>query len=500
MPDDFHASPERSLPEPHHDLLLPSSTPEGAQTSDPSASATPDLAMRMLYDEQSRLRAELDELKKKGDKDEAGKKGGQGGKGGGGDDSGGGEKGGDSDGDEKKKKPVDLDGDKRKRARYIFISVLVLIPLTILLLLLLWYLGSYENTDDAFIDGHTDPISTRINGTVTSVYVENTYRVKKGQLLVELDPRDNQVAKEQAYANYDQAQAAVRAQSPQVPITSNQQSTQVLSSELDVVRLEAQLRQSEEQYLSAVANLHEAEANQANADREEVRYRKLVVKDEISHEQYDQRLTARDAQAAQVASRREQAEAAKRVVAQTDAQLNQARAQAQRDRANLPKQIEMQRQMLAQRLAAAASSKAQADQAELNLEYTKIYAPEDGIVGDKQVQTASRVTAGQELLALTQTNDIWVTANFKETQIRKMRKGQKVSIHVDALGEDFDGFVEDLPGGTGAIYSLLPPENATGNYVKVVQRLPVRIRFKPGQRDAERLAPGMSVEPKVWFR
>lgn len=116
------------------------------------------------------------------------------------------------------------------------------------------------------------------------------------------------------------------------------------------------------------------------------------------------------------------------------------------------------------------------------------------------MQVASRVTAGQEMLALTQTNDIWVTANFKETQIRKMRKGQSVQIHVDALGEDFDGYIEDLPGGTGAIYSLLPPENATGNYVKVVQRLPVRIRFKPGQRDADRLAPGMSVEPKVFLR
>ena len=487
MPDDFHASPERQLPEPPHQDLLP------ADTSAAPENGVPNLAMRMLYDEQARLRAELDALKKSGKGDAGGEKK---------DDKKEGEEAEESGGEEsgEKRKKVDLAGDRRKRARYAFMGVLVLIPLTLLTIFLLWYLAGYENTDDAFIDGHTDPIATRVNGTVANVYVENTYRVKKGQLLAQLDARDNEVAKEQALANYDQAQAAVRAQAPQVPVTNTQQREQSVESDLNVVRLEAQLRQNEEQYLSAVANLHETEANQANADREEQRYRKLVIKDEVSHEQYDQRLTARDAQAAQVTSRREQAEASRRVVTQTETQVKQARAQAQRDKENLPRQVEIQRQTLAQRIAAAASSKAQADQAELNLQYTRIYAPEDGIIGDKQVQVASRVTAGQELFALTQTNDIWVTANFKETQIRKMRQGQSVRIHVDALGEDFDGYVENLPGASGAIYSLLPPENATGNYVKVVQRLPVRIRFKAGQRDSERLAPGMSVVPKVMFR
>ena len=143
---------------------------------------------------------------------------------------------------------------------------------------------------------------------------------------------------------------------------------------------------------------------------------------------------------------------------------------------------------------------AQADQAELNLEYTRIYAPEDGIIGDKSVELSTQVTPGEELFALTQTNDIWVDANFKETEIAHMHAGQAVTIYVDALSQKFEGTVEALPGGSGAIYSLLPPENATGNYVKVVQRLPVRIRFKPGQPGAERLAPGMSVEPKVWVK
>ena len=426
--------------------------------------------------------------------------GGSGGKKGGGGEEGGGDEEGGEGGGEKKPKAVDLDRQKRQRARWTFLGILLAIPLLIIGVLLFRYLGSYENTDDAFVDGHTDPISSRISGTVANVFVENTFRVKKGQLLLTLDPRDYQVAKEQADANLEQAQAAFRAQAPQVPVTSNQQGTQVISSELDVVRAEAQVAANEEQYRAAVASLHEAEANAANAVRQEERYRQLVVKEEVSRERYDQQFTQRQAQAAQVASRREQAEAARRSITQAEAQLNQARAQARLNRENLPRQIAQQRETLEQRKASAASNKAQADQAELNLQYTQVFAPEDGVIGDKQVQVATQVAAGQELLALTQTNDIWVTANFKETQIRKMQLGQSVTIHVDALGENFDGYIENLPGASGAVYSLLPPENATGNYVKVVQRLPVRIRFKPGQRDAARLAPGMSVEPKVWLR
>ena len=160
----------------------------------------------------------------------------------------------------------------------------------------------------------------------------------------------------------------------------------------------------------------------------------------------------------------------------------------------------MQRETLTQRKASELVAKAQADQAELNFEYTRIYAPEDGVIGDKQVQVATQVAPGQELFALTQTNDIWITANFKETEITRMRAGQSVTVYVDALKLKFQGYVEALPGASGAVYSLLPPENATGNYVKVVQRLPVRIRLNGGQDGYQRLRPGMSVEPKVWLR
>ena len=492
----------------------PDYTPQHSQTH-------ADLALRMLYDEQARLRAELDALKQK-----QGGGGDQNGSGGeeGGDQEEGGEKkgdekeGGDKEGGDKKKEGGDdKDGDDKEKEQkpplkqrvggwvreHPISTVLILIGLVVLLIgsILLWrYLSSYVNTDDAFVDGHTDPISARVNGIVSAVYVENTYHVKKGQLLVELDPRDMQIAKEQAAAQLAQAQAGIREQSPNVPITATNQNTQVVSRNLDVERAEASLLQQQGQYRSAVANLHEAEANQLNAAHEEERYRLLVQKEEVSREQYDQRATEERAQAAEVASRREQADAMQKSVVQAAAQLEQTKAQARQAELDRPKQVQVQKEQLAERVASAQSALAQANQAELNLEYTRIYAPEDGIVGDKQVQVATQIAPGQELFAITQTNDVWVTANFKETEVQQMRKGQSVRIYVDALKLTFNGYVEALPGATGAVYSLLPPENATGNYVKVVQRLPVRIRFWPNQPGEERLAPGMSVEPKVWIK
>ena len=257
---------------------------------------------------------------------------------------------------------------------------------------------------------------------------------------------------------------------------------------------------SEERQHSAEADLHEAEANEANALREQERYHQLVVKEEVSQELYDQRATTERADAATVVSRRATADATAKQVIQAAASLAQAQEQLKQAKENLPRQIAAQKATVAASEAAAQLQQAQAAQAELNFEYTRIYAPEDGIIGNKTIELNSQVTPGQEMFALTQTNDIWVEANFKETEIQKMRPGQSVRIHVDALSLDFDGYVEALPGGTGAVYSLLPPENATGNYVKVVQRLPVRIRFRPGQPGAERLTPGMSVEPKVWVK
>ncbi len=472
----------------------------------PPAEVEHDLALRMLYDEQTRLRGELDEMRKKQEGGD-GKKGGD--KEGGDEDKGKDDKeGGDDEKDEEKpplKERLAEDGAKTKGwiHQHPFATVGIVaasILLAVCIGLLLHYLNSYEDTDDAFVDGHTDPISFRISGIVKAVYVEDTYMVKKGQLLIELDGRDNQVAKEQASANYAQAQAGVRAQAPNVPITSANQGSQVVQADFNVVGSQANVSASEERYRSAIADLQQAEANEANAAREEERYRLLVVKQEVTREQYDQQATNAQAQTSVVASRRETAAAAERAVVQAESQLGQAEAQARQQKAVTPRQIQEQREMLAQRKASELVAKAQADQSELNLEYTRIYAPEDGIIGDKQVQVATQVAPGQELFALTQTNDVWITANFKETEITRMHAGQSVTVYVDALKMKFEGYVEALPGASGAVYSLLPPENATGNYVKVVQRLPVRIRLNQGQNGYQRLRPGMSVEPKVWLR
>ena len=468
------------------------------------AEAHHDLVLRMLYDEQARLRAELDSVRQKQDQPQGGdeKKGGDD-KQGGGDKKDDDKKGGDDKKDDKEKKPPLKERASGWVKEHPLGSLGIVVGTVVFIILVIWllhYLGKYETTDDAFVEGNTDPISARINGFVTGVYVENTYRVKKGQLLVQLDPRDYQVAKEQSAAQVAQSQASVQAAAPNVGITTTNVATQVITAEQNVASAAANVPATEARYQAALGDLHQAEANEANAAREEERYRLLVVKEEVSREMYDQQATNERAQAATVVSRRETADADGKQVIQAKAQLAQAQAQLEQARRNLPRQIAAEHATVAERVASAQSAQAQAAQAELNLEYTRIYAPEDGIIGDKNVQLSDQVTAGQELFALTQTNDIWVEANFKETEVTNMHPGQSVTIHVDALKLNFEGYIEALPGGSGAIYSLLPPENATGNYVKVVQRLPVRIRFKPGQPGAERLTPGMSVEPKVWVK
>ena len=468
---------------------MPDTTPPNfpQQTGDPH----PDLALRMLYDEQTRLRAELDQLRAKEPKGNSGQEGEES------------KKGEEVDKEKKQAKPPVKEQTRHWVREHPFAMLGIVFGVVVMLVagaLLYLYLSSYETTDDAFVDGHTDPISPRISGFVTAVYVENTYHVKKGQLLAQIDPRDYQIAKENNTAQLSQAKAAVAAQEPNVSITATTEGAQVREAELQIASAEANVAAAQGRYQSSLADLHQAEANEMNAAREEERYRLLVVKEEVSREQYDQQATNERAQAAVVSSRRETAEANAKEVLTAQASLGTAQEQLRQTRANLPRQVAVQRATLLQRQANAQATQAQADQSELNLEYTRIYAPEDGIIGDKQVQLADQVTAGQELFALTQTNDIWVTANFKETEITHMRPGQSVTLYVDALKQDFEGWVEALPGGTGAIYSLLPPENATGNYVKVVQRLPVRIRFRSGQHDLDRLAPGMSVEPKVWVK
>jgi membrane fusion protein (multidrug efflux system) len=365
---------------------------------------------------------------------------------------------------------------------------------------LILYLRSYESTDDAQVDGHLNSVSPRVMGTVQQVYVEDSQVVTAGQLLVELDPRDSNNALQQAKASYASAEAQLKAENPNVPIvrTTNEST---ISTNVDAVQgAQAAIVSAEQQHQSRLAMLREAEANDAKAQMELVRYRGLVQKEEVSHEQYDNYVAAAKTQAASVSAAQAAAEAARKSIEQSRAQLSQVQARLEESKRNAPRNVIVREAGVEARQAAVLSAQAQSEQAELNLSYTKIYAPANGIVTNKTVEVGQRVEPGEQLLIVTQTEDIWITANFKETQLRKMHPGQGVDISVDTYGRKYHGYIQSMPGATGARTSLLPPENATGNFVKVVQRLPVRIRLNDGENHDHLLRPGMSVEPKVWLK
>jgi membrane fusion protein, multidrug efflux system len=359
------------------------------------------------------------------------------------------------------------------------------------------YSRQFEDTDDAQVDGHINAITARVSGTITGVYVEENQFVKAGQVLADLDPRDSQVALAVAQSQLAQAQAQSQAQRPNVPVTETNTRTAIATAAGDVTNAEAAVAAADHNYEAALAKVSESEANSAKAQADVERYRPLAEKDEVPREQFDQVVANAKALTATVAANQATAKAAAREADQARAQLSQAHQRAEEASQNAPQQVEMQKANVAVRQAAIQTARAQLDQARLNLSYLKIQSPVNGIVAKRSAEVGQHVEPGQQVVLITQIDDLWVTANFKETQLRRMSPGQSVRLHVDALKADFDGYVESLPAASGAITSLLPPENATGNFVKVVQRLPVRIRFKPNQNGLDRLRPGMSVEPKV---
>ena len=358
---------------------------------------------------------------------------------------------------------------------------------------------SYESTDDAEVDGHINSISARITGHVIKLNVQDNQYVQAGTVLVEIDPADYQVAYERAKADFDDAQAAAAAAGVNVPITSVNTTSQVSATEADVASSRAGIAAARQQYEAAKAQLAQAVANDVKAQNDLGRYRQLVDKQEISQQQYDQAVAASRASAAAVDAARATADAAQQQVTQAQGKLVQAEANLSNAR-TAPRQMEITRSRAASALAEAQFKKAELDQAQLNLQYTKVIAPVTGVVSDRTVEVGQNVAPGQELMKVIPLNDVWITANFKETQLREMKVGQPVTIEVDASGRKYKGKVDSLAGASGARFSLLPPENATGNYVKVVQRIPVKIVLDPGENNDQSLRPGMSVEPKVWIR
>jgi membrane fusion protein (multidrug efflux system) len=361
------------------------------------------------------------------------------------------------------------------------------------------HLSSYESTDDAQVDGHVNSISTRIAGHVVTLNVTDNQYVEAGTVLVEVDPADYQVAYDRAKADFESAQAAASAAGVDVPITSVSTNSQVSSTEADVAGARAGIASARQQVQAAKAQLDQAEANNVKAQNDVGRYRQLVEKQEISQQQYDAAVAAAKASAASVDAARAMVDSAQAQVTQSQAKLAQGEANW-RNAQTAPQQMQITRSKAVSALADAQRKKADLDQARLNLQYTKIVAPVAGVVSDRTVEVGQNVSPGQELMKIVPLNDVWITANFKETQLREMKVGQPVTVEVDANGRTYKGKVDSIAGASGARFSLLPPENATGNYVKVVQRIPVKIVLNPGENNDQSLRPGMSVTPKVWIR
>jgi len=353
---------------------------------------------------------------------------------------------------------------------------------------LLWWLHArkFEDTDDAQVDGYITAVSSRVPGTVFRVLVEDNEAVKQGDVLVELDAADLEVAVVQARAAVAQAQAAFAAEQPSISITATSNRATVQSAEDEVANTEADLE-------AARRDLDQALASNRFAQQQKERASQLLASKTVPQAEFDQRASAADVAQAAVA-------AARKRVDQRQARLQTAQARLVEARANAPRQLVAREAGVSVRQANLELAQAQLHQAQLNLGYAKVVAPVAGIAGKRSVNVGDRVQPGQQLMSLTQNGELWVTANFRETQIERMRQGQHASVHVDAIDRDYEGIVESFAGATGSRYSLLPPENASGNYVKVVQRIPVRIKLEQGQPEMERLRPGMSAEPKVRVR
>jgi len=376
---------------------------------------------------------------------------------------------------------------------------LVLVILVLLVIAgVIYYVSEvagYETTDDAQVDGHLMPLSARVGGYVQKVSVDDNQYVTQGATLVEIDPKDYQVAVDKAKADLADAVAQSQAVNQNVPITSANTSSQLRVTQSGVENANAGITVAEKQFLAAKAQLEEAEANDVRDQDDLARYKQLVDKQEISQQLYDQSVAAAKASNAGVAAARANAAAADQAVNQAHARLAEAQAN-QRAAETAPQQNASTRARAQAAEAAVQQKQAALEQAELNLQYTKIAAPVNGIV-TKNVEVGMNVQPGQQLVAVVPLDDVWITANFKETQLRNMRPGQPVEIRVDANGRTYRAHVDSIAGTSGSRMSLIPPENATGNYVKVVQRLPVKLVLEPGENSDHSLRLGMSVDPKV---
>lgn len=384
---------------------------------------------------------------------------------------------------------------KRMKRLVIALGSLVIV----LLCVLIWHhLSGFEYTDDAQVDVHLYPVSSRIRGYVQRVNAQDNQYVPAGSMLVEIDPRDYQVALNQARAELGDARALARALAINVPITSVDSTSQLEYSSSDIQKAEAGVVAAEKKAMSAQARILEARAEDNKEQDDVKRYRVLLAKDEIPQQLFDHTYAGAESEDAAVAEAEANKAAALQAVQQADNRLIEAKARYEAAQAG-PERVSSARARAAAATSTVGQKQANVAQAELNLKYTRILAPVSGEI-TKKVVVGMNVEPGEQLLTVVPLDNVWVTANFKETQLRQMRTGQRAEITVDSTGRTYEGRVNSIAGATGPLFSLLPPENATGNYVKIVQRVPVKIVLDPGANRDHQLRPGMNVEVRVSVR
>jgi membrane fusion protein (multidrug efflux system) len=363
------------------------------------------------------------------------------------------------------------------------------------------YFSSYESTDDAQVDGHLHQISARISGTILNVNpaVEDSHYVEAGTVLAEIDPADYQADRDRAQADYARLQAGSVAAEKDISVISSGSNGRLDLANAAVSEAENSVATEKASLQVAQARLAQAQANFTRAENDRQRFERLLAKHEISQSEYDRVATEATTDDAGVTAGKADIIASQQRIAQAQSRLAERKADLL-SATSAPQQIASSRAKATAAVSDAGRARALLTTAQLNLGYTKIIAPVSGIIGRKIVEAGQRVQPGQQLLTIIPVDDLWITANFKETQLQKMKPGQAVTIRADASGHDYHGHIDSLGGATGSKFSLLPAENATGNYVKVVQRVPVRIVLDPGENADHRLRPGMSVEPKVKLR
>jgi membrane fusion protein (multidrug efflux system) len=392
--------------------------------------------------------------------------------------------------------PISAYPRRRSYKRWLFLASFVVL---VLAAALLWhYLSGFESTDDAQVDVHLYPVSARISGYIQKVNVEDNQWVDEGSTLVEIDPRDYEVALATAEATLGTSEAAAKSSNIDVPISSVDTSSQLKFTSSDIENAKATIQAAEKQAAAAHARVLEAQAENVKAQDDVTRYRLLLTKEEVPKQVYDHAYASAATDVAAIAAAEADEAAAQQAVQEAHSRLTEAEARYEDAEAG-PQRVASTRAKALSALADVKQKSSTVDQAQLNLGYTKILAPVSGEV-TKKVVVGLNVDPGEQLLTVVPLDQVWITANFKETQRKHMRVGQRARIELDSNGRTYNGHVDSIAGATGPIFSLLPPENATGNYVKIVQRVPVKIVLQPGENRDRQLRPGMNVEAKVYLR